>query len=192
MAPFSTLLRQFAFACLLLALALTFTSNASATGALPPPGDYDVQSAGSSVGFNVTNFLVTTVDGSFHTFRGKVTVGDSLAATRIEASADVESVDTGNGSRDEHLRSADFFDAAKYPRMTFASTQVWGTPDNLGIKGNLTIKGTTKEVVFSARVLDSGVVRAEATIDRTAFGITYGASIKNEVRLKLQIKIAKG
>ena len=176
----------------LLVAALTSTSSARATGALPAPGDYDVQSAGSSIGFSVTNFLVTTVDGKFHTFRGKVTVGDSIPATRIEASADVGTVDTGNGSRDEHLRSADFFDAAKHPRMTFSSTQVWGTPDNLGIKGNLTIKGTTKEVVFSARILDSGVVRAEATIDRTAFGITYGASIKNEVRLKLQIKIAKG
>src|SRR5579862_8741160 len=165
MVPFSTFVRRLAFGCLLWIAALTSTSSARATGALPAPGEYDVQPAGSSVGFNVTNFLVTTVDGTFHTFRGKVSVGDSLPATRIEASADVQSVDTGNGSRDEHLRSADFFDAAKYPRMTFTSTQVWGTPDNLGIKGNLTIKGTTKEVVFSARILDSGVVRAEATID---------------------------
>ncbi|HEY4014919.1 MAG TPA: YceI family protein [Polyangiaceae bacterium] len=192
MAPFSTSVRSLAFACLLLVAALTSSSRARATGGLPAAGDYDVQPAGSSVGFSVTNFLVTTVDGTFHTFRGKVTIGDSIAATRIEASADTRSVDTGNGSRDEHLRSADFFDSAKFPRMSFTSTQVWGTPDNLGIKGSLTIKGTTREVVFSARILDSGVVRAEATIDRTAFGITYGASIKNDVRLKLMIKMAKG
>jgi polyisoprenoid-binding protein YceI len=192
MVSLSTFVRRLAFTCLILAAALARASSARAAGALPAAGDYDVQPAGSSVGFSVTNFLVTTVDGTFHTFRGKVTIGDSIATTRIEASADTQSVDTGNGSRDEHLRSADFFDAAKYPRMTFTSTQVWGTPDNLGIKGNLTIKGATKEVVFSARILDSGVVRAEATIDRTAFGITYGASIKNDVRLKLSIRIAKG
>jgi polyisoprenoid-binding protein YceI len=192
MHPFSLFARRPAFACLLCVAALTLAWSAGATGALPPAGDYGVQTAGSTVGFSVTNFLVTTVDGKFHTFRGKVTVGDSIGATRIEAAVDVGSVDTGNSSRDEHLRSPDFFDAAKYPRMTFVSTQVWGTPGNLGIKGNLTIKGTTKEVVFSAQVLDSGMIRAETTIDRTAFGITYGTSIKNEVRLKLQIELAKG
>jgi polyisoprenoid-binding protein YceI len=192
MVSFPSLVRRLAFTCLVLVAVLASTSRGRAAGALPAPGDYDVDAAGSSVGFSVTNFLVTTVDGTFHTFRGKVTLGDSIASTRMEASVDIQSVDTGNGSRDEHLRSADFFDAAKYPRMTFTSTQVWGTPDNLGIKGNLTIKGTTKEVVFSSRILDSGVVRAEATIDRTAFGITYGASIKNDVRLKLVIRIVKG
>ncbi len=177
---------------MLWAAVLTFAARVGATGALPPAGEYGVDTAGSTVGFSVTNFLVTTVDGTFHTFRGKVTAGNSIAATRVEAAVDVASIDTGNTKRDEHLRSADFFDAAKYPRMTFVSTQVWGTPDNLGIKGNLTIKGTTKEVVFSAQVLDSGVVKAETTIDRADFGITYGASVKNQVKLKLQIKLAKG
>jgi polyisoprenoid-binding protein YceI len=191
MHPFSLFVRRLASAYLLCVAALTLASNAGATGALPPAGDYSVQTTGSTVGFSVTNFLVTTVDGTFHTFRGEVTVGDSIAATRIEAAVDVASVDTGNASRDEHLRSPDFFDAAKYPRMTFVSTQVWGTAGNLGIKGNLTIKGTTKEVVFSAQLLDSGAVRAETTIDRSAFGITYGTSIKNEVKLKLQIGLAK-
>jgi polyisoprenoid-binding protein YceI len=191
MHPFSMFVRRPVFAYLLCVAALSLAPSAGATGALPPAGDYDVQTAGSTVGFSVTNFVVTTVDGTFHAFRGKVTVGDSIAATHIDTAVEVASVDTGNSKRDEHLRSADFFDATKYPRMTFVSTQVWGTPGNLGIKGNLTIKGTTKEVVFSAQFLDSGVVRAETTIDRTSFGITYGTSIKNEVRLKLQIKLAK-
>jgi polyisoprenoid-binding protein YceI len=118
-----------------------------------------------------------------------VKVGDSLAATEVEASVEVASLTTGNDQRDKHLRSPDFFDAARFPRMTFVSTQIWGTPANFGMKGNLTIRGITREVVFGARILDSGVVRAEAKVDRTAFGITYGFTIKNEVRLRLMIRL---
>jgi polyisoprenoid-binding protein YceI len=75
--------------------------------------------------------------------------------------------------------------------MTFTSTALWGTPDNFGIRGNLTIKGVTKETVFSARILESSIVVAETKIDRTSFGITSGTSIKNEVRLRLRIRILK-
>jgi polyisoprenoid-binding protein YceI len=170
---------------------LTCVSIARAAGALPPPGEYAVDRSGSSLAFNVTDFVITSVDGKFNTFSGKVTVGDSLATSHIEATADVSSIDTGNGTRDNHLRTADFFDVAHFPVMTFTSTQLWGTTDNFGIKGNLTIKGVTKEVVFTARILDTGVVVAQTKIDRTAFGITHGGSIKNEVRLRLQIRMMK-
>jgi polyisoprenoid-binding protein YceI len=169
--------------------ALAWTQAARAAGTLPAPGDYAVDVRGSQVTFNVTNFLVASVDGRFSSFRARVTVGGSLAATHIEATVDVKSIDTGIAGRDEHLRSEDYFDVAKFPLMTFTSTMLWGTPENFGIRGNLTIKGTTREVVFSARILESGVVLAEGKIDRTTFGITSGASIKNEVRLRLQIRM---
>jgi len=68
---------------------------------------------------------------------------------------------------------------------------IWGTPDNFGIKGSLTIKAVTKEVVFTARILDSGVVVAETKIDRRDFGLTAGGTIKNEVRLRLQIRMTR-
>jgi polyisoprenoid-binding protein YceI len=75
--------------------------------------------------------------------------------------------------------------------MTFKSTLLWGTPTSFGIKGNLTIKGVTKEVVFSARIQDSGLILAEAKVDRTDFGIDTGGPVKNEVRLRLRINLVK-
>ena len=170
---------------------LTCVVRASATGALPAPGEYVVDPAGSAVTFNVTEFLVNTVRGKFSTFAGHVHVGDSLATSQIEAVVHVDSIDTGVHMRDQHLLAPDYFDAARFPRMQFSSTMIWGTPDNFGIKGNLTIKGVTKEVVFSARILDTGVVVAETKIDRTNFGITAGGTIKNEVSLRLQIRMAR-
>jgi polyisoprenoid-binding protein YceI len=68
---------------------------------------------------------------------------------------------------------------------------LWGTPNNFGIKGNLTIKGVTREVVFTARILDTGLVVAETKIDRTAFGVMYSGPVSNEVRLRLEIRMAK-
>jgi len=165
--------------------------RAFAAGTLPAPGDYVVDPAGSAVAFNVTNLVVTSVDGKFHTFSGHVAIGDSLATAHVEATVDVQSIDTGSNRRDEHLRSGDFLGAAQFPRMMFTSTSLWGTPESFGMKGNLTIKGVTKEVVFAGRIVDTGLIVAEAKIDRTDFGITSGPSIKNEVRLRLQIKLAK-
>ena len=160
---------------------------------IPPPVSLGHELTGTIVarGRNVTNFAVMTVEGTFHTFSGHVTVGDSLATSHLDATVDIQSIDTSSTKRDEHLRTADFFDVARFPQMTFTSTSLWGTSDSLGIKGNLTIKGVTKEVVFSGRILDTGLIVAEAKIDRTDFGITSGASIKNEVRLRLQIKVVK-
>jgi polyisoprenoid-binding protein YceI len=159
--------------------------------AFPAPGEYAIDASGSSVGFSVTEFLINSVSGSFSKFAGKVTVGDSLSSSQLEATVDVGSIDTGIHMRDEHLLGAEYFDAARFPRMKFTSTMIWGTPENFGIKGSLTIKAVTKEVVFSARILDGGVVVAETKIDRTQFGLTAGGTIKNEVRLRLQIRMTR-
>jgi polyisoprenoid-binding protein YceI len=168
-----------------------YATLARAAGGVPPPGDYAIDAASSIVGFNVKHFAISSVDGKFTAFSGRVRVGDSLATTHIDATIDTRSIDTGSGMRDKHLRSADFFDAERFPTMTFTSTQVWGTPDNFGIKGNLTMKGVTKEVVWSARILDTGAVVAETKLDRTAFGVTYSGPVGNEVRVHLEIRMVR-
>jgi polyisoprenoid-binding protein YceI len=165
-----------------------FASPAAAAAPLPAPGTYGVDAA-SSVTFNVKNFAVTSVDGKFTTFSGQVVMGDSLASSSVEASIDVASLDTDSKKRDEHLRSSDFFDVARFPKMTWKSTQIWGSPDNFGMKGPLTIHGVTKEVVFSCRITDPTSIRAETTIDRRDFGITSGATVANDVRLRLKIRL---
>lgn len=174
-----------------LVLAMLLPAPAHAAGALPPAGTYSVDARSSAVTFNVTNFVVTSVDGRFGAFEGRVVVGDSLATTTVEASVDIASIETGNKQRDDHLRTGDYFDAARFPKMTWKSTQLWGTPDSFGMKGVLTIKGISKEIVFACRITDGGVIVADAKIDRQNFGITSGPSIKNEVRLRLQIRLKK-
>ena len=169
--------------------ALTCATHAAAAAPLPAPGVYAVDAAASSVTFNVTEYLINTVTGRFGAFAGKIIIGDSLATSHIDATVDVASLDTGIGMRNEHLLGPDYFDVAHFPQMKLASTMIWGTPNNFGIKAKLTIRGVAKEVVFSARILDSGVVVAETKIDRTDFGVTAGSTIKNEVRLHLKIQM---
>jgi polyisoprenoid-binding protein YceI len=164
---------------------------ARADAILPPAGTYQIEHDGSSVTFTVTEMLVNKVTGKFGSFGGTVVVGDSLEKSRVEASVDVTSIDTNIHKRDEHLRTADYFDAAKFPRLTFKSTALWGTPASFYIKGNLTIKGVSKEIVFGARLADGGVVSAEATIQRKDFGLTAGKVIKNDVHLHLHIRMTK-
>lgn len=185
------LLRWLTLSFLALLCVLAVPSSARAAGALPPAGEYVVDARGSAVTFNVTNFVVSSVDGKFTAFDGKVVVGDSLATTTVEASVDIASIDTGIKQRDDHLRSGDYFDVAKHPRMTWKSSQLWGTADSFGMKGTLTIKGISKEVVFAGRISDAGVIVCDTKIDRQNFGLTAGPSIKNEVRLRLSIRMAK-
>jgi polyisoprenoid-binding protein YceI len=75
--------------------------------------------------------------------------------------------------------------------MSFTSSQVWGTAESFGIRGKLTIKGTTHEVVFTARVEDTGLIRAETTLDRKDYGLGYGSTINDEVKLRLDIQLAR-
>ena len=170
---------------------LGITSVARADATLPQAGTYQIDPNGSSVTFTVTEMLVNNVTGKFGSFVGTIVVGDSLEKSRVEASVDVTSINTNIHKRDEHLRAADYFDVARFPHMTFKSTALWGTPASFNIKGNLTIKGVSKEIVFGAHLLDGGVVSAEATIQRKDFGLTAGKVIKNDVHLHLHIRMTK-
>src|ERR1700712_662647 len=97
----------------------------------------------SEVQFKVKHLVISTVTGSFKTFEGSVeTEGDTFEGAIAEFSLDVNSIDTNQEMRDGHLKGAEFFDAEKYPKITFKSTSL--TDDKL--TGNLTIKDVTKPV----------------------------------------------
>jgi polyisoprenoid-binding protein YceI len=99
----------------------------------------------SEVQFKVKHLVISTVTGSFKTFEGSVeTQGDTFEGATAEFSLDVDSIDTNQEQRDGHLKSAEFFDAEKYPKVTFKSTAI--TADTL--TGDLTIKGITKPVTL--------------------------------------------
>src|SRR5689334_20555774 len=94
------------------------------------PGVYQIDSVHSKLGFEVPHLVISTVEGRFNTYQGKVSMGKNLGDLKADIEVEVKSVDTGIEKRDNHLRSGDFFDAEKFPKMTFMSKRVSGTPEN--------------------------------------------------------------
>lgn len=101
----------------------------------------------SEVQFKVKHLVISTVTGNFRSFDGKaVSVNDDFTDSEIEFTIDVNSIDTNQEQRDAHLRSADFFDAEKYPKMSFKSTSFKKEGSDYKLVGDLTIKDVTKQV----------------------------------------------
>jgi polyisoprenoid-binding protein YceI len=143
---------------------------------------YQIDPVHSSVGFTIRHFF-TNVPGVFTKFSGAITVDrDHLENSSVTATIEVPSVDTHTEKRDNHLRSPDFFNAAKFPVMTFKSTAWKQTGDGaFDVTGDLTIKDVTKPVVLKVKLLGfgpgmQGAVlsgwEASTTLNRNDFGIT--------------------
>jgi polyisoprenoid-binding protein YceI len=140
-------------------------------------GTWELDPESSSVAFEVKHFWgLITVRGRFTHVEGSLNVdpaGSITGTMRIDAA----SVTTGNRKRDEHLRSADFFDAANHAWISFSGRQVTPSPSGAVVAGELTAAGRTQPVEFTADLGDatSGRVTVEALIpiDRTAFGMTW-------------------
>jgi polyisoprenoid-binding protein YceI len=164
----------------------------------------------SSVGFSVRHLMVSNVRGSFSKFSGTVELGDrDITASKVSAVIDASSIDTNVQKRDDHLRSPDFFDVAKYPAITFISKKWSRTADGrLQVSGDLTMHGRTQTVAldvepFSNEIRDAwGKTRratsATARINRQDFGITWnkaldagGVTIGNEVDITLDIELVR-
>ncbi|PTY06557.1 polyisoprenoid-binding protein [Opitutaceae bacterium EW11] len=115
---------------------------------------YKIDPVHSSVTFTATH-IISKVPGQFTRFEGSIAVDrDNLEASSAQAVIEVGSIDTRNEKRDTHLKSPDFFDAAKHPTMTFKSTSWKKTGENtFDVTGDLTIKGVTKPVVLKTKLL---------------------------------------
>lgn len=111
---------------------------------------YEIDPAHSSAQFAIRHLMVSTVRGDFRKVTGIANVDEKdVTKSTIEAAIDVASINTGIEKRDEHLRGPDFFDAAKYPTMTFKSKKIEKAGEGkLKVIGDLTLHGTTKEVVL--------------------------------------------
>ncbi|MET0342530.1 MAG: YceI family protein [Polyangiales bacterium] len=121
--------------------------------ALAEPTAWTLDPVHSAVEFSVPHLMVSEVEGRFKTWTGKALLDEKdLTKSQVEFSADVASVDTGDAKRDEHLKSPEFFDAAKFPKLSFASTKITKAGKGYKLKGNLTIHGVTKEVTLDATV----------------------------------------
>ena len=151
------------------------------------PGTWNLDTSHSEVGFTVRHAGISKVRGSFTDVEGTLTVGDSIATSKVEATIKTESFDSNDNNRDAHVKGPDFFNVEEFPEMTFVSTGVAGTPEEFELQGNLTIKDTTKPVTFKVEfggiaVDPFGATRAgfSATtqISRKEFGITWNAALE--------------
>ena len=163
----------------------------------------------SEIHFKVKHMVVTTVTGNFGKFDATMESSkDDLTDAKISFEADIDSISTGNAQRDGHLKSDDFFSAAKYPKLKFVSTafkKVDG--ENYKLEGNLTMKDTTKPVTLNVvyggtvkNMYGSTIAGFEMTgkINRKDFGLTWTASteaghvvVSDEVRLAINVEMAQ-
>ena len=148
-----------------------------------PGGDYRMDVSHSVIGFSIRHNEVTLVSGRFKDFAGSIHYDADVTRSSVEFKAKVESIDTGVEARDKHLRTADFFEVAKYPEMTFQSTRIERKGKSYVLYGDLTLKGVTKQVVLPFTI--TGAIKdgrgntrigiaAQTQIDRRDYGITWG------------------
>ena len=149
-------------------------------------GTWTIDPGHSEVSFVVRHMMVSKVRGRFDTFEGTIqTVADPLQST-VTATVDLSSVNTGNETRDNHIRSEDFFHIEKHPAMTFRSTGLRSERENFLLDGDLTLHGVTKPVTFFLEVNGFGAdpyggtrvgFSATTEIDRNDWEISYNGAI---------------
>lgn len=171
------------------------------------PGTWNVDPTHSSLTFVVRHLMVSKVRGRFGAFSGTATITDEKLLSSVTATAEVASIDTSDAGRDEHLKSADFFDVANFPTIGFKSTKITGSGDDYSLVADLTIKGVTKSVVFELEFDGVGQdpwgntkagFSAEAEINRKDWGLewnvaleTGGVLVGEKVKLALDIQLVK-
>lgn len=178
--------------------------------ASPEPVTWQIDPAHASVYFSVRHMMVANVRGEFGKVNGVVRMNpDDPARTSIEAVIDASSIQTREAARDQHLRSADFLDVARFPVITFKSGSIAGSASSgFMVTGDLTIHGVTREVAMEVEPLSPEVkdpygnirvgTSAATKINRRDFGLTWnavletgGALVGNEIKISLDIELIK-
>jgi polyisoprenoid-binding protein YceI len=176
--------------------------------ALAAPTTWSVDPSHSQVGFAVKHLVISNVRGEFGAYQGKVVLDEAdVTKSSVAATLDVNSLNTKVADRDAHLKSADFFDVAKYPSITFKSTKVAKAgPDRLQVTGELTLHGVTKPVVLDVTTSPEvkgmfGETRrafaATTRIQRKDYGLTWnkvveaGPAVGDEVTIALDLEAVK-
>ena len=155
----------------------------------PLTGTYALDASHSRIGFVARHAMVTKVRGSFNEFEGTATIdGETPSNSSVQVTIKVESIDTRNAQRDEHIRTNDFLDVATYPQITFVSTSVEHDSGNdFRVTGDLTIRGVSKSVTIpleyqgsasdpfgNARIGFEGSV----VINRKDWGVNWNAALE--------------
>jgi polyisoprenoid-binding protein YceI len=194
-------MRRFVFVTVLLSVALTAASVRAAD-------TYEIDPAHSSIGFSISHLVISKVKGKFNEFTATLAY-DAEAKALKEAGATIKtaSIETGIQKRDDHLRSADFFDAEKYPEIAFKTKSIAKKDGQWVATGTLTLHGVSKEIALPFKL--NGPIKdpwgstrvgieARLTIDRKDYGLTWnkaletgGVLVGDEVEIDIQAEFIK-
>jgi polyisoprenoid-binding protein YceI len=175
---------------------------------IPAPGTFRFDPQHTNVGFVATHMMFTKVRGQFLDVSGTVALAENPLESEIEITIKTASVSTGSDDRDNHLRSADFFDVEQYPEMTFRSTQIRHIGgEEFAVTGDLTIRGTTRPVELAVTFEGAGVnpwgvevagVSGRAEVNREDWNLTWNAALETggvlvgkKVTLAVEIQAAR-
>ena len=164
----------------------------------------DVDPAHSTIAFEATHLKVSKVPGRFTEFSGKIELDEkNITKSTVDFSVNVASITTSVSKRDDHLRSADFFDATKFPKATFKSTMIKKSGSGYAVTGDLTIRDVTKKLTLQAKNVGKVedpmsktwkyVFSATGKINRKDFGVNYGpdAVVGDNVDLWINRELAE-
>lgn len=169
---------------------------------------WKIDPAHTTVEFSAKHLMITTVKGRFADVEGEIVISDAdPSKSSVSATLKSASIDTRTSQRDDHLRSADFLDAANYPEITFRSTRITGDKSEFKVTGDLTIRGVTREVTLDATNEGSTkdpwggdriAFSATTKIDRRDFGLTWNQAIEaggvlvgNDVKISIDVQAVK-
>lgn len=139
---------------------------------------YDIDAAHSAARFSVRHMMVSNVRGEFAKLSGSVVYDPAKPdATTIDATIDAASINTNNEKRDAHLKSPDFFDAAKFPTLTFKSNRAWKAGGVLQVEGSLTMHGVTRGVVLR---IDGPTPEQKDPMGNTRIGATATTKVNRK------------
>ncbi len=188
---------------LMLSAALTLSSFALAT-------TWEIDAAHAAGNFSVKHMMVSNVNGTLGDVTGKVEVDDKdVTKSKIEASIDLKGINTKQAKRDDHLRSADFFDVEKFPALTFKSTRIEkGEGTKLKVTGDLTMHGVTKSVVLDGELTPEVVnpfsgakargFSGTTSVNRKDYGLAWnkaleagGMLVGEDVKVSVEAELVK-
>jgi polyisoprenoid-binding protein YceI len=167
-------------------------------------GTWEIDPVHSEVGFAARHMMVSKVRGRFTSFSGEIVTAEDPAQSSVTATIDLTSIQTGNEQRDQHIRSADFFEVDKYTTMTYRSTGLRPEGDHFVLDGELTLKDVTKQVPLTLELNGFGPdpfggtragFTAKGEINRRDFGVNFsapmetgGVVVSDKVAIELEIE----
>jgi polyisoprenoid-binding protein YceI len=170
---------------------------------------WNIDASHSSITFSVRHMMIAKVRGSFGTWTGSITFDEGdLAHASIKGEIDAASINTQEPKRDGHLKSPDFFDVEKFPKITFASKRLEGSGDKFKVTGDLTLHGVTKEIAFDVSREGAGkdpwgndrvAFSGRGSLNRIDYGLSWnqaleagGVLVSEKVEFDIEVSAIKG